>query len=457
MSIFASLRRDQKEAIGLLQIGTFLEYFDLMLYVHLAVLLDGLFFPKTDPHTAALISAFAFCSTFVVRPFGALIFGYIGDNMGRKNTVIITTTMMALSCVLMANLPTYAEIGITAAWVVTICRISQGLSSMGEIMGAEIYVAEITKPPVSYVAVSLISVASSVGSMLALGVAALVMQTHMNWRIAFWAGALIAIIGSVARTRLRETPEFIDMKTRLKKSLEDAKADGFEKHAELLLAVRSLNKEIVNKMTLFAYFLVYCGWPLSFYLAYMYFNPLLKSNFGYSPEMIITHNFFLSLIQLASNLVWAFMCYKIHPLQILKWRGSFVFLLMLAIPLLTSNFTSSNEIFLVQAAILILTLGGLPADAVFIKHFPVYRRFTATSFLYALTRAVMYIITSFGLVYLGDYFGDYGLWVITLPVSGAFLWGVHYFIKLEIKFGDYVPRKERRIQEDELAAKGFYA
>src|SRR5574343_1713793 len=107
-----SLTREQKQAIGLLSIGTFLEYFDLMLYVHMAVLLNELFFPKTDAHTAMLITAFSFCSTYVLRPIGALIFGYIGDNIGRKATVIITTFMMAISCVIMANLPTYEQIGI---------------------------------------------------------------------------------------------------------------------------------------------------------------------------------------------------------------------------------------------------------------------------------------------------------------------------------------------------------
>jgi MFS family permease len=123
-SIFKSLTREQKEAIGLLQIGTFLEYFDLMLYVHMAILLNELFFPKTDPHTAALLSAFAFCSTFVLRPFGALIFGYIGDHIGRKTTVIITTMLMSTSCIIMANLPTYAEVGITAAWLVAVLHKS---------------------------------------------------------------------------------------------------------------------------------------------------------------------------------------------------------------------------------------------------------------------------------------------------------------------------------------------
>ena len=96
---------------------------DLMLYVHMAVLLNELFFPKTDPFTASLLAAFAFCSTYVLRPIGALIFGYIGDNIGRKATVIITTMMMSLSCILMASLPTYSQIGITAAWELSLIHI----------------------------------------------------------------------------------------------------------------------------------------------------------------------------------------------------------------------------------------------------------------------------------------------------------------------------------------------
>lgn len=91
-----SLTREQKEAVGLLSIGTFLEYFDVMLYVHMAVLLNELFFPETDPLTTRLIAALSFSSVFILRPFGAIIFGYIGDNFGRKLTVIITTTLMAV-------------------------------------------------------------------------------------------------------------------------------------------------------------------------------------------------------------------------------------------------------------------------------------------------------------------------------------------------------------------------
>ena len=224
-NIQTKLNRDQKEAIGLLSIGTFLEYFDLMLYVHMAVLLNELFFPQTDPHTAKLLSAFAFCSVFIFRPIGSLVFGWIGDNIGRKYTVIITTMMMSFSCLLIANLPTYSQIGIAASYLLTICRILQGLSSMGEIVGAEIYLTEMTKPPAQYPAVMLIAVCSVLGGTAALGIASLVTSFGLNWRIAFWMGAGTAIVGTIARTTLRETPDFANAKKELERSFEDVDLD----------------------------------------------------------------------------------------------------------------------------------------------------------------------------------------------------------------------------------------
>ena len=78
-----SLTRNQKEAIGLICFGTFFEYFDLILYIHMAVVINELFCPKTDPQVTSLLSAAAFCSTYLLRPFAALVLGWIGDNINR--------------------------------------------------------------------------------------------------------------------------------------------------------------------------------------------------------------------------------------------------------------------------------------------------------------------------------------------------------------------------------------
>jgi len=287
-----TLTREQKEAVGLLSIGTFLEYFDLMLYVHMAVLLNELFFPKTDPFTASLLAAFAFCSTYILRPFGALLFGYIGDNIGRKHTVIITTFMMATSCTVMAVLPTYAQIGITASWLVTICRIIQGMSSMGEIIGAQIYLTETIKRPIQYPIVALLSLLAALGGVAALGIASLVTIYHTNWRYAFWFGALVAVIGTVARTSLRETPDFVNVKTRLKRTLNTINKDIS------VLSNQEPWKEKINPVHALNFFLIQCGWPICFYIAFIHCSSILQSSFGYSPEQVIHQNFFLAIIEM---------------------------------------------------------------------------------------------------------------------------------------------------------------
>ena len=422
MGILSSLTREQKEAVGLLQIGTFLEYFDLMLYVHMAVLLNELFFPKTDPQTAALLSAFAFCSTYVLRPFGALIFGYIGDHVGRKATVIITTMMMSISCVIMANLPTYAQIGISAAWIVTGCRIFQGLSSMGEIIGAQIYVTEITKLPERYPAVAFIAVASSLGAVAALGIASLVTHFGFNWRIAFWIGAGIAVVGSIARTRLRETPEFLFHNSLRKK-----------KHLDW----RVFDKKGITTKSFLAFFLIYCGWPLSFYLVFVYFNQRLTNSFGYLPEDIIFHNFLLSLVFLFTFILWALLSYKVHPLKIIKTRGIMCGILTLFLPWLIHICSTPIHLFLLQSILLFLSLASTPTEAILVTSFPVLKRFMSSSVIYASSRALVYIITSFSLVYLTEALSDWGLLVVILPIIVGFLWGVNHFIKLEKASGNF--------------------
>lgn len=422
MRLLSGLKREQKEAIGLLQVGTFLEYFDLMLYVHMAVILNELFFPKTDPHTSALLSAFAFCSTYVLRPLGALVFGYIGDNIGRKSTVIITTMMMSISCIIMATLPTYAQIGITAAWAVTLCRIIQGISSMGEIIGAEIYLTEITKPPLSYPIVALIGCSSRLGTMVALGVATLVLTFGIEWRTAFWVGAAIAVIGSVARTRLRETPEFLQIKNLRQQAIQNNKVGKEKKDL--------IGKRNASFKTIMAYFFISSGPPACLYFSYMYFANLLK-NSGFTGEFIVRQNFMLSILEFVSILLITFLSIKLAPLKILRFKSSFYIILILLFPLLMHDSTQYEVIFLIQCTSVIFTLSGVPAVPILIKHFPVITRFTYTSFIYALSRAIVYVITSFGLVYLTAWFGHIGVSFILLPIAGGFLWGVTHFEKLE--------------------------
>lgn len=431
MRLFSSLNKKQKEAIGLLQAGTFLEYFDLMLYVHLAVILNDLFFPKTDPKTAALLSAFAFCSTYLLRPFGALIFGYLGDFIGRKITVTLTTMMMAISCIIMANLPTYAQVGISAAYAVTLCRIIQGISSLGEVVGAEIYLTEIIRPPAQYPAVSFIAVSCALGSMVAIALATLVTTLEADWRVAFWIGSGIAMVGSIARFKLRETPDFVDMKRRLLNSIDDSKNMGAYKKAQILRKIMKAEKIRVDRLTSLAYFLVYCGWPVSFYFTYVYCGDILKNSLHYTPEQVVHQNFLVSLVHFLGFLIFSLLSYTTHPLTLMKGRVMIMVPLFCIFPYLLQGPTNGGIIFFVQSLAIFFSLTNVPGSAVFIRHFPVMKRFTYTSFLYSLTRALTYVVISFSMVYLTDFLGHWGILCIFIPTSIGFLWGLHYFSKLE--------------------------
>jgi len=228
MSEQAPLTKEQKRAIGILSIGTFLEYFDLMLYIHMTVVLNDIFFSKTDAFSSSLLSSFAFCVTFVFRPIGALLIGWLGDNIGRKSTVIITSFLMAASCIIMANLPTYEKIGITASIAVTLCRIIQGMSSMAEVMGAEIYLTETIRPPKVYSSIGFILISATLGGTAALFIANLSLIQGLSSRSAFWFGAIISVVGMFARRCLRKTPDFADAKRQMLNRAKDFKISKIE-------------------------------------------------------------------------------------------------------------------------------------------------------------------------------------------------------------------------------------
>jgi len=285
----------------------------------MAVLLNELFFPQSDLHTTSLLSAFSFqlsalgfCTTFVFRPFGALLFGWIGDNIGRKSTVVITTLMMAFSCFVMAVLPTYAQIGLIASCAITLCRVLQGISSMGEITGAGLYLTETIKPPSQYMAVSLLTVFSTLGGVVALFVASIVTSNEFNWRFAFFFGLTIAVVGGIARTRLRETPDFVNAKRDLERTLEIANIDKNRLQDNPIV-----NKK-VNIKTSISYFLIQCTYPVYYYVSYIHCGNLLKTSFGYNAEQIINQNLILSIVGVLSCIILSYLSYKIYPLKILK-------------------------------------------------------------------------------------------------------------------------------------------
>ena len=123
-------------------IGTIIEWYDFYLYAVLTAFLAPLFFPSDNPTTSLLAGFATFGAGFAVRPFGAVVFGHIGDLLGRKFAFLITVTIMGLGTTVIGLLPSYAPIGVLAPTILVLLRLAQGLALGGEYGGAAIYVAE---------------------------------------------------------------------------------------------------------------------------------------------------------------------------------------------------------------------------------------------------------------------------------------------------------------------------
>jgi len=427
----AKLGSEQKKAVGLLSIGTFLEYFDLMLYIHMAVLLNELFFPKTDPFTASLLSAFAFCSSYILRPFGALIFGFIGDFIGRKSVIVITTIIMAITCTTIAVLPTYAQIGITASWIITICRMVQGMAASAESRGAEIYITESIKQPLQYPLVAIITVFSAVGTSFALGISSIFTNVNIfgtenqYWRVAFFLGALIGLVGGVARTSLREASEFANKKKMLKMKFADNKVEWDKNYFK-----DTFDNE-KTFLTSLAYFIICCARPPCFYFIYIYCSDVLKHDFGLSAGAIISHNFWVSIVDMCGLLFLAYISSRIYPLKILKAKLFLFFTCIIFFPAAMYTYPSELTVFVFQCLASLFVFDDVPASPVFYKHFPIIKRFTYTSLLSSFAKLMTYAISSFGLVYSTKYFGYYGIFLILIPVGVVYYFAVKYFEGLE--------------------------
>src|SRR3989441_8067109 len=137
-----SIGTEERKVIFASSLGTVFEWYDFYLYATLAPFFAALFFPSGND-AAALLSAFAtYAAGFLVRPFGALVFGRIGGLVGRKYTFLLTITVMGLATVLVGFLPSYETIGVVAPTLLVLLRLAQGLALGGEYGGAATYVAE---------------------------------------------------------------------------------------------------------------------------------------------------------------------------------------------------------------------------------------------------------------------------------------------------------------------------
>jgi MFS family permease len=219
------LTKEERMVIIASSVGTVFEWYDFYLYATLAPFFATLFFPKGN-ETAALLSAFAaYAAGFLVRPFGALVFGRIGDLIGRKYTFLVTIVVMGMSTFGVGLLPTFSSIGWWAPIIMVTLRLFQGLALGGEYGGAATYVAEHSAHDRRGYNTSWIQTTATVGFFLCLGIILTCRSTMTKeafatwgWRIPFWMSIFLLAVSVWIRLKLHESPVFTKMKAEGKTS-----------------------------------------------------------------------------------------------------------------------------------------------------------------------------------------------------------------------------------------------
>ncbi len=207
-------------------LGTMIEWYDFYIFGSLAVVMSELMFPAGNPAWALIKTWALFATGFIVRPFGALVFGRIGDMIGRKYAFLVTLTIMGLSTFLIGLLPTYAQIGVLAPSILLILRLLQGLALGGEYGGAAVYVAEHVPDNKRGFYTSFIQITATLGLFVSLGVILLTKKLVpaadfkvWGWRIPFLLSIILVGMSMYIRLKLAESPLYTSLKSAGKTSL----------------------------------------------------------------------------------------------------------------------------------------------------------------------------------------------------------------------------------------------
>jgi len=211
-------------------LGTLIEWYDFYIFGALATVIASQFFPKGNDTVALLLTLATFATGFIVRPFGALIFGRIGDITGRKVAFLVTLLLMGLSTFAIGLLPTYEQVGILAPLLLVLLRLVQGLALGGEYGGAATYVAEHSPPGRRGYYTSFIQTTATLGLvvslMMILGVKSQMSEAQFSdfgWRIPFLFSIVLIAVSYYIRRRMSESPMFAKIKSEGRASINPIK------------------------------------------------------------------------------------------------------------------------------------------------------------------------------------------------------------------------------------------
>ena len=360
-------------------IGNVVEWYDFALYGYLAVIIGRLFFPTQDPTASLLASYGVFAAGFVMRPLGAVFFGWMGDTIGRGRTMLISVAMMAFPTIMLGLLPDYNSIGIAAPVLLVLVRMVQGLSVGGEFSSSVTYMVETAPDGQRGRAGSWANVGSMIGMLLGSAAAALVTSLFpvetleaWGWRLPFLFGGVLGLSALFLRRSLPQSPHFI------------AHAEGTPSVSPFRRVWSENRKEMVQA------FLFAAGYGMMFYIILVYLPGWLSrhSSLGEARALQINSALTLMTIPLMVFFAWVGDVWirRTHLIA-----GAIVVLTVLAWPLgvLMLNGTPV-QIIMAQAVLVALICVPLGlAPAIFVELFPSSDRLTGYSISFNLGVGVL--------------------------------------------------------------------
>ncbi|QGA55406.1 MFS transporter [Sulfolobus sp. E5-1-F] len=233
---------EKTKAIVASSFGMALEWYDFFIYTFVATVVSKLFFPSSNPITSLLAFYLTFFIGFLGRPLGGLVFGYIGDKLGRKSSLVFTILLTGLSVFFVGLLPTYYQIGILAPILLAILRFLTGVALGGEWGGAFSLTSEYVNPNRRGLYSGILQATVSIANLLATGIIfviiAIMGQTgfdNFGWRILFYTGLFIAIIGLIIRLRIEDSPVFRKLREE-RKVVRNPITEAFRNYWKLIVA-----------------------------------------------------------------------------------------------------------------------------------------------------------------------------------------------------------------------------
>lgn len=396
---------DEKRTISILSFGTFLEYFDLFLFIHLASKINETFFAPGDK-SSFLVTSIAYITSNLFRPFGAIILGYLGDKIGRVYTLYVTLCLMGLCSIGVVVLPTYAQMGVAASWFISLFRGIQSISSMGEIISSRIYLQENLKGTKIATANCLLMFGCFFGGHFSILAVKFANDFNLNFRYLFGVGFLVFMLGLSFRKNLAENREF-----------------------NISRKIKNETERVSLRLCLAISFVISVS-QVMWSVAFIIINQKLKTDLSFSDYDIVNHNANVNWGYMMNFLIYYVLTCRVYPGYISFAKNLILLSAILILPeVLASNVL--NDIFLLQRVI-VLCAGDPTIDCLLLANLPQKFRMLVGCLTFALPKFFVVGVLAAPNYLLADY-GYYAYSLICAPLVLLGLWGIYTLTRIDKK------------------------